>query len=80
MIGSWSNKVSIRTELVIAAPSVPRNIQAQSVTENSIIISWDAPSDNGGSAITDYRVRIAPENDSNNWNTIDWFQPTNNNE
>ena len=43
--------------------SAPRNLQA--TRENAqVILSWDAPADNGGSNITDYRVEYKRHTDS----------------
>ncbi len=38
------------------APTAPKNLQARAVA-TSVDLSWTAPADNGGSAITDYEYR-----------------------
>lgn len=43
----------------IEGPSQPRNVSASSSGVGSAAVSWSGPADNGGSAITDYRVEWA---------------------
>jgi len=43
----------------ITAPGAVRNLAITGRTGNSIAISFDAPSSNGGSAITDYKIATA---------------------
>ena len=38
-------------------PGVPLNLQVLEITTESIFISWDPPTSNGGSEITGYRVQ-----------------------
>src|SRR5439155_755288 len=47
-----SNEASART---LAVPSAPQNLQATAGTGN-VTLSWQAPSDNGGSPITNYKI------------------------
>jgi hypothetical protein len=43
-------------------PDAPTNLVATSDVDSSVPLTWDAPADNGGSALTDYTVqyRVAP--------------------
>ena len=40
----------------ITNPSAPLSFTSTGVTESSVSLSWSAPSDNGGTAITGYRI------------------------
>ncbi len=42
-------------ELTLAYPSSPQNLQS-SPGDGYVVLSWDAPSSDGGSAITEYRI------------------------
>ncbi|KAG6969808.1 hypothetical protein JG687_00003001 [Phytophthora cactorum] len=49
------------TSLLIAtrpatAPTAPRNIQVLSASSSSVLIQWDSPLDDGGSAIVAYKI------------------------
>ena len=50
------------------APQPPTNLSASSVSSSQINLSWITPSDNGGSAITGYKVERSP--DGSRWSTI----------
>src|SRR5687767_8367774 len=43
----------------VSAPGTPINLTANVGTQ-TLSIGWDAPPDNGGSAILDYEVQIVP--------------------
>src|SRR5439155_12657601 len=51
-ISSTSNEASATATSV---PSAPQNLQAAAGT-GKVILTWDAPSSNGGSAITGYKI------------------------
>lgn len=51
----WSDTLKVATTL--AAPSVPRNLQATS-DPTSITLTWDEPADNGGSQVAGYLVTV----------------------
>ncbi|MGH9910524.1 MAG: fibronectin type III domain-containing protein, partial [Nitrososphaerales archaeon] len=40
----------------ITVPSPPTNLSAAKVSQTQVDLSWNAPSDNGGSAITGYKI------------------------
>ena len=45
----------------VGPPGVPRNLEAVSGGEDRIVVSWDAPADSGGRAITGYRVEVSSD-------------------
>lgn len=64
--GDWSAQVSFTSPL--AAPSAPAvSIPTIDTANSTVVISWRAPSDNGGSPITGYRV---DKFDNSQWTTI----------
>ncbi len=50
-VGSWSG----RLYAFGGAPSAPKNLQAEA-GYGKVSLNWDAPEDNGGSAINEYRI------------------------
>ena len=61
-------KVMVRLSVNNTAPSAPRNLNATAVGDNRINLTWDAPSSNGGSAITGYKIEVS-NNGRTNWTT-----------
>src|SRR5690606_35514833 len=55
--GAQGPGVSFTTDAV--PPSAPRNVSVGSVGEKTATVTFDAPSDNGGASINDYRVRVS---------------------
>ena len=51
------------------APQSPTNLSAKAISSSQINLSWSAPSDNGGSAITGYMIERSQDN-GNTWTTI----------
>ena len=43
------------------APGKPQNVEAESGGDDRIVLTWDAPADNGGRAIADYRVEVSTD-------------------
>ena len=43
------------------APGKPQNVEAESGGDDRIVVTWDAPADNGGRAIADYRVEVSED-------------------
>ena len=48
-------------------PTAPRNLEATAVGDNRINLTWDAPSSDGGSTITGYRIQVSTNR--NTWTT-----------
>jgi hypothetical protein len=70
--GSFSSPSLAVVPLSITAPDVPTNlvaVHAVTAGNNSLNLSWNAPLNNGGAAVTDYVVQYVIE-DNQNWSTI----------
>ncbi len=55
--------------LPVVAPGAPTIVSASSATSSSLVVSWTAPSDNGGAAITNYVVQYRPVS-ATEWSTF----------
>ncbi|GEM_PF-5583217 len=53
---AFSNGVSSTPPQVRTSPSPPRNLRVMEVGSNYIKIAWDAPSSDGGSRVTHYKI------------------------
>ncbi len=60
--GSWSTARNATTPP--AVPGAPTNVQAVANGENAINLTWEAPSDDGGAAITGYELHVSADNDT----------------
>ena len=67
----WSSEttVTLRLRLAPAAPGAPTNLRAEADGGTRIDLSWDAPADDGGSAITGYRIEVSPDG-STGWSEL----------
>ncbi len=63
---AFSINVSSGTQ---TAPQPPTNLSATAVSQSQINLSWNAPSDNGGSTITGYQIESSTDSGST-WSTI----------
>ena len=54
--GSWSTERSATTRAQM--PGIPQNLAAAPNGENAMTVTWVEPADDGGSAITSYRVEL----------------------
>ena len=61
-------KVMVRLSINLTVPTAPRDLNATAVGDNRINLKWDAPSSNGGSAITGYKIEVS-NNGRTNWTT-----------
>ena len=64
-----SNTASATTGAVTTIPDPPTNLIATAQGQNRINLSWTAPADDGGSAITGYRIQWRPDA-SNTWRNL----------
>ena len=51
------------------APLAPQNLAAISIATTTLTLTWDLPTSNGGSAITDYKVEVSSTSGSS-WTAI----------
>ena len=58
---------SVKTTAV--APTAPRTLASSSIASTSLTLSWQLPTSNGGSAITDYKVELS-SNNGTTWTTV----------
>ncbi len=58
--GTPSNVASATTQSV-RAPDAPTGLTARASGRTEIILSWEAPSNNGGSTITGYRIEVSTD-------------------
>ncbi len=69
-VGAASNVVSATTTALTAtAPGAPTGLTATASGQTTINLSWTAPSNTGGAAITGYRVEVSP-NGTDNWTDL----------
>ena len=66
---------SVTTQVLLTAPSPARNVSIQNVAsrnygEGQVLISWEAPLNNGGSPVDYYRVQYAFDYDLSTWYTL----------
>lgn len=66
-IGLVSNEVAGTTSSPAVVPGVPRNVLARAFTNGSIVVTWDRPTNTGGSAITGYKIERETPAGSNDW-------------
>jgi hypothetical protein len=69
------NRIGVSTSLAgsfttqMTVPSQPLNLRATKIASTSVTLAWDLPASNGGSAITDYTIRVS-SNDGETWTAI----------
>ena len=64
----WSSETSVTLRLRRSAPQAPgkpTDLMAEADGGTRIALSWEAPADDGGSAITGYRIEVSPDAGSN---------------
>lgn len=66
----WSSSGSFTTLAV--APDPPTGLIFTNITQSSTTLSWTAPADNGGSAVTQYHIQRA-ENPTFSTNPVDYY-------
>src|SRR5439155_120851 len=63
-IGTSSTSSTASATTLAAAPSSPTGVTATTVSSSQINLSWTAPSDNGGPAITGYMIERSTDGGS----------------
>ena len=63
--------VSDTFDITVAAtvPGAPTSLSATASGATTIDLSWTAPADNGGSAVTGYKIEVSP-NGTSNWTNL----------
>ena len=57
----------VRLSVNLTVPTAPRDLNATAVGDNRINLTWDAPSNDGGSTITGYKIEVSTN--GNTWTT-----------
>ncbi len=68
-IGSPSNVASATTSEA-TSPDAPSSLTANATSTTTIDLSWTAPLNNGGSAITGYRIEMSSDGAVNSWSDL----------
>jgi len=66
---SPSNVSSATTSVQVSAPQPPTNLSATAVSSSQINLSWNTPSNNGGSQITGYKINRSDDGGAT-WNIL----------
>ncbi|MEO0024183.1 MAG: hypothetical protein RL196_624 [Actinomycetota bacterium] len=61
-VGDSSATSTVSATTIGATPGAPTGLTANPITSNSITLNWAAPANNGGSAITSYKVEYKRSN------------------
>ena len=59
--GDPSNVAHATTVILVSAPGVPVNVEAQADGQDAINLSWSAPLEDGGSPVTGYQVEVSED-------------------
>lgn len=65
----WPNNTLVIQVTYVQAPTAPQNLLAPVVSDVGATLSWDAPSDNGGSSVKQYAVQVSTDPA---FGTINW--------
>src|SRR5207245_1287370 len=68
-VGTGSPSSTTSATTFAAAPSPPSALTATAVSSSQVTLSWTAPADNGGSAITAYKVERSTDGGTT-WSTL----------
>ena len=62
-----SNTLTVSTPAIV--PTAPKNLSASGITSAGLLLSWQAPDNDGGAAVTDYKIEQSGDNGSS-WSTV----------
>ncbi len=65
-----SNTADATTEAATTEPGIPTRLMATASGQTAIDLSWTAPSNNGGSEITGYRIEVSSDGMTNSWTEL----------
>src|SRR5437867_6143423 len=68
-VGTSSPSITTSATTLAVAPSPPTGLAATTVSSSQINLSWTAPADNGGSAMTGYKIERSTDGGST-WSTL----------
>ena len=68
-IDSGNPAILVETTPSVTAPGAPTSLTATANGQTRIDLSWTAPSDNGGAAITGYRIEVST--DGSSWSDLE---------
>ena len=63
-----STAVAVTVSASVSAPGAPTGLRATADSETEIDLSWTAPSDDGGAAITGYKIEVST--DGSSWSDL----------
>ena len=66
---SHSLRISVIGDVIITVPDAPTDLTATASGESQIDLSWAAPADNGGAAITGYKIEVSAD-DGTSWSDL----------
>ena len=66
--GTASNVANATTSVSDTVPAMPTGLSATAAGRSRIDLSWTAPSDDGGAAVSGYRIEVAP--DGQTWSDL----------
>ena len=67
LVDKFGNEVEDFNQVVAIVPGAPTGLRATAISDSAINLSWTAPANNGGSAITGYKIQLRSE--GNDWIT-----------
>ena len=67
LVDKFGNEVEDFNQVVATVPGAPTGLRATPISDSAINLSWTAPANNGGSAITGYKIQLRSE--GNDWIT-----------